>query len=58
MCAEFAILRPHANHWKDKNKGLEFQRELDYSFLGQGLKSFWFAIPLLVKGILTGVSIM
>lgn len=51
------MLRPHANHWEEKNKGLEFQRELDNSFLGEGLKYFWFAILFLEQGII-GVSIM
>lgn len=58
MCVEFTVLRTHANHWEDKNKGLEFQKELDDSFLGEGLKYFWFAILSLVQGILIGVSIM
>lgn len=58
MCVEFTVLRPHAKHWEDKNKELEFQRELDFSFLGEGLKYFWFAILFLVQVILIGVSIM
>lgn len=43
MCVEFAMLKKHANHWEDQNKGVEFQRELDDSFFGEGLKYFWFA---------------
>lgn len=34
MCVEFAMLKSQANHREDTNKGLEFQRELYYSFFG------------------------
>lgn len=44
MCVELAVLRTLANHWGVRNKGLELQRELDYSFLGQGLNYFWFIL--------------
>lgn len=56
MSVEFAVLRPYANHWEERNTGLEFPQELDYCFFGQGLKDFSFAVLCLVEVTLTGVS--
>lgn len=58
MCVEFAVLRPHADHWEVRKKGLEFQRELNNCFLVQECRYFLFAILYVVQVILIGVSIM